>query len=230
MKAYFIFLFLLVSICFTLSWAINQPYSQKINTDVWLQKQLKTIKRQTANIDTNVLKLSLIAYQRAHHLGLEKKQILTVIDYSKPSTEKRLWVFDLQSGKTLFNTWVSHGKNSGGVQATSFSNLSGSLKSSLGVFLTADTYQGSNGFSLKIKGLEPGVNDHAYERAIVIHGARYVNPDIIKRYGHIGRSWGCPAVSSRLAKSIINTIKEKTLVFAYYPDRKWLTHSAFLTG
>lgn len=195
----------------------------------WLQKELVTLK-QVSNIDKNVLRLSLKAYQKASQLGLNKKQLITIIDYSKPSTEKRLWVIDLKSGKTLFNTWVSHGKNSGGTFATSFSNHQGSLKSSIGVFLTENPYVGGNGISLKLKGLERGVNDKAYQRKIVIHGAPYVNPDIIKRYGHIGRSWGCPAVSKNLARSLIDTIKGNTLVFAYYPDRNWLTHSTFLTS
>jgi hypothetical protein len=191
---------------------------------------MSILKSQAHNIDDSVLRLSLIAYAKAQQNGYTKKPLLTVIDYSKPSTQKRLWVFDLNRNRTLFNTWVAHGKNSGDVNATSFSNHPGSLKSSLGVFQTEETYFGKNGYSLRLKGLERGVNDYAYARAIVIHGAPYASPANIKSRGRLGRSWGCPAVSSQLAKPLINTIKDHSIVFAYYPDRKWLSHSSFLSA
>ena len=210
------------------SWLFSHPNNEVMGTAAWLNKEVQIIESQANNIDPTVLRLGLKAYLNAHQRGLDSKQILTVIDYSKPSTEKRLWVFDLKHNRTLYNTWVSHGKNSGGINATSFSNADGSLKSSLGLFLTEEPYMGGNGYSLRLRGLEAGVNDHAYERSVVVHGAWYVNPDTIRRYGQIGRSWGCPAVDERLAKPLINTIKENTLVFAYYPDRKWLSHSNFL--
>jgi len=212
------------------SWLFSHSNPEKFGTNVWIQKQMQIIE-SSANIDPKVLRLSLVAYVNARKHGVEdRKQLLTVIDYSKPSSEKRLWVFDLKHGKTLFNTWVSHGKNSGGSEATSFSNSDGSLKSSLGVFVTdSQPYIGGKGYALRLKGLEPGINDHAYERAVVIHGAWYVNADVIKKYGQIGRSWGCPAVSPNLVKPIIDAIKDKTVIFAYYPDRKWLGHSQFLS-
>ena len=194
----------------------------------WLDKQVTALKQQAGNIDPKVLRLSLIAYLNARKKGYDDKQLLTVIDYSKPSSDRRLWVFDLKSGKALFNTWVSHGKNSGGTNANSFSNSSGSLKSRIGVFLTAEPYIGGNGYSLRMKGLERGVNDNAYSRNVVIHGAWYVNTDTIKKYGQIGRSWGCPAVSLSLSRALIDTIKQNTVVFAYYPDRRWLNSSAYL--
>lgn len=203
--------------------------SDQYGSDAWIDKQIMKIQSRT-NIDKKVLRLSLTAYSNAQKRGLSDKQLLTVIDYSKPATQKRLWVFDLKSGRTLFNTWVSHGKNSGGIKATSFSNSPGSLKSSIGVFVTDSSYIGKNGYSLHLRGLERGVNDNAYRRSVVIHGAWYVNPATITRYGQIGRSWGCPAVSKDLAKSLINTIKNKTVVFAYYPDRSWLRQSKFLAG
>jgi hypothetical protein len=128
----------------------------------------------------------------------------------------------------LFNTWVSHGRNSGKVNATSFSNEPGSLKSSLGVFLTKNSYNGSNGYSLRLVGLENGINDKAYERNIVIHGAAYAHPDVIDKYGLLGRSWGCPAVSNQTVRPLINTIKDRSLVFIYYPYRSWLNNSTFL--
>lgn len=216
---------------FGFSWPFSTPtITAPIGSRAWLSREMMTLKSHASNIDSKVLRVSLIAYLNARKKGYVDKPFLTVIDYSKPSSERRLWVFDLRNGKTLFNTWVSHGKNSGGVNATSFSNNHGSLKSSLGVFLTASPYFGNNGYSLRLRGLESGVNDQAYSRAVVIHGARYVNADIVRRYGQVGRSWGCPAVSSSLSRPLINTIKEHTILVAYYPDRRWLSNSKFLAG
>lgn len=220
----------------TLGWSwpftwLFQPRSnpEQFGSKAWVEKQISIIQSQSSNIDQSVLRLSLKAFINAnkynhHHI----KPVLTIVDYTKPSTEKRLWVFDLKNGKTLFNTWVSHAKNSGSILATSFSNDRGSLKSSIGVFVTDETYVGHHGYSLRLRGLERGINDNAYRRSIVVHGASYVNPDTIKRYGQIGRSWGCLAVGSDLVTPIINTIKNDTVVVAYYPDRTWLSRSHFL--
>jgi hypothetical protein len=203
---------------------------ESFGSNLWLKKEIQLLKSQARNIDEKVLRLALTAYMNTRKHGYVGKQVLTVIDYSKPSTQKRLWVFDLRSNRTLFNTWVSHGKNSGGVNSNSFSNSPGSLKSSLGVFVTDTTYSGKNGYSLRLRGLEHGVNDSAYSRAIVVHGAAYANGANAGRDRGLGRSWGCPAVSSSLARPIINTIKDRTVIFAYYPDRKWLSHSSFLSA
>lgn len=194
----------------------------------WINTTIHDIKAKANNINANVLKLSLIAYQKAQKMGLPVNSFLTVIDYSKPSTEKRLWVIDLSKKEVLFNTLVAHGKNTGNVQSSSFSNTPSSLQSSLGVFITGDTYIGKHGKSLRVKGLEAGVNDNAYSRSIVFHGANYVSPSIAKT-GRIGRSWGCMAVSEDVIQPLINTIKNKTLVFAYYPDKKWLNKSTYLS-
>jgi hypothetical protein len=212
------------------NWMMGDPNPVPLESNQWVGKQAEIIKRETPNINDKVLRLSLMAYQKARQRGLDQKEVLTVIDFSKPSSEKRLWVFDLKRNKMLYNTWVAHGKNSGGTFATSFSNRPGSLKSSIGVFVTADPYIGNNGYSLRLKGLEPGINDNAYKRSVVVHGATYANEDVIKRNGAPGRSWGCPAVSRALSRPIINTIKQNTVLFAYYPDNKWLSHSQFLTG
>ena len=226
--------FLILTLCgFTspLSWLFMPANHEPYGTTEWLNKEMQILQAQASNIDANVLRLSLVAYLNAQRRGyIDRKQLLTVIDFSKPSNERRLWVFDLARGRALYNTWVSHGKNSGGVNATSFSNSIGSLKSSLGLYLTEEPYTGGVGYALRLRGLEPGVNDNAYRRDIVVHGAWYVNTDTIRRYGQIGRSWGCPAVGSDLARPLINTIKDHTLLFAYYPDRSWLSHSQFLTG
>lgn len=200
----------------------------KLGTSVWIKKEYQLLKAQARNIDDKVLRLALTAYAKARKMGLVGKQVLTVIDYSKPSTQPRLWVFDMKNHRTLFHTYVTHGKNSGGVNSTSFSNSPGSLKSSLGVFVTSSTYMGRNGYSLRLHGMERGVNDAAYSRAIVMHGAHYANASFAKSKRGMGRSWGCPAVTSSLAKPIINTIKDKSIMFSYYPDSRYLSRSSFL--
>ena len=140
---------------------------------------------------------------------------LTIIDYTRPSTQKRMWVFDLRSHALLFDEWVSHGRGSGRTMATSFSNRPESNMSSLGLFRTAEAYQGHNGYSLRLDGLQPGVNDHARERAIVIHGAAYVNPVAAKVQGYLGRSLGCPAVRPEVVHALIDAVKGGSLLFAY---------------
>ena len=154
---------------------------------------------------------------------------LTVIDYSRPSTEKRLWVFDVRTRELLFEELVAHGKGSGDNMATAFSNDAESHQSSLGLFRTDDAYSGKNGYSLRLRGLDAGFNDHAYDRAIVIHGAAYVSDDFARTQGRLGRSWGCPALREGIAREVIDTVKGGTgLVFAYYPDPAWLAASKFL--
>ncbi|HEX6572535.1 MAG TPA: murein L,D-transpeptidase catalytic domain family protein [Steroidobacteraceae bacterium] len=152
---------------------------------------------------------------------------LAVIDYSLPSTQPRLWVFDLQRRRLLFEELVAHGRNTGAGLAERFSNVEGSRMSSIGLYQTADTYYGSNGYSLRLRGLDPGFNDNALARAIVMHGAPYVSQAIADRLGRLGRSWGCPAVREEVARTVIDTLKGGALLFAYYPDRKWLAESPF---
>ena len=162
-------------------------------------------------------------------IPVAQSQLLTIIDYSKPSTIPRLWVIDRATGRVLFTELVAHGRGSGENLATRFSNEDGSLQSSLGMFLTGDTYVGSNGYSLRLRGLEPGFNDHAWDRAIVMHGAAYVRSGM-EAQGRLGRSWGCPALSLSSARTVIDTIKGGSLIFAYYPDSQWLQQSRFLGG
>ena len=176
-----------------------------------------------------MLAMALEARDCAGSRGLASSaQRLAVIDYSKPSLEPRLWVFDLASPRLLFAEHVAHGRGSGDNLARMFSNIDGSHQSSLGLFETAETYVGGNGYSLRMDGLEPGVNDHARERAIVMHGARYVDPVLGRQQGRLGRSFGCPAVRSVVARQVIDTLKDGQLLFAYYPDGEWLKHSRLL--
>ena len=164
---------------------------------------------------------------QASGIGADARR-LAVIDYSRPSLLPRLWVFDLAAGRLLYEEVVAHGQGSGDNMATRFSNLDGSHQSSLGLFVTADTYNGRNGYSLRMRGLEPGVNDAAMARAIVMHGAPYVDPSQGRRMGRLGRSWGCPAVRSAVARPMIDLLKDGQFVFSYYPDQAWLTRSALL--
>ena len=189
--------------------------------------EFERLKQEAPALKAEVLRLALTAFNKVYQKGLVQKPILTVIDYSKASSEERLWVFDLSNDKLLYETYVAHGRNSGDLYSTRFSNQGRSLASSLGTYVTADTYMGSNGYSLNLKGLEPGYNDNALSRRVVMHGAWYVSENFIKQYGQLGRSWGCPAVEQKLAQPIINTIKNGSVLFAYYPNESWLKHSQY---
>lgn len=154
--------------------------------------------------------------------------ILTVIDYALPSNQKRLWVFDLRKNQMLYHTYVSHGITSGALLTNQFSNRNNSKASSLGIYSTNEAYYGRHGLSLRLQGLEPGFNDNAQRRAIVMHSAWYVNEHFIQKYGRPGRSWGCPAIPKALKKPIINTIKNNALLIVYYPGEDWFMHSKYL--
>lgn len=164
----------------------------------------------------------------ANAYNVQHNSILSVIDYSKPSNEKRMWVFDLDDKKLLFNTYVSHGIKSGALKTDYFSNKNDSKASSLGVYKTQGVYYGREGLSLKLEGLERGFNDNAFNRAIVMHGGWYMDENFIKKYGRAGRSWGCPALPLDLAVPILNTIKDSSWFVVYYPEDKWLKQSKFL--
>ncbi len=161
---------------------------------------------------------------------LNNNFILTIIDYSKPSNTERFFVIDINSGKILYKSLVAHGRNSGLEYASSFSNKQCSYKSSIGFFLTGETYYGKHGFSLRLNGLEKGINDNAMERAIVIHSASYVTEEYIKKYGRLGRSHGCPALPAYNYENIIGTIKNKTCLFIFYPDKKYMSSSEFVNA
>ena len=163
-------------------------------------------------IDIKAFEFAYLGYKK---LNNNKNNLLTIIDFNLPSTEKRMYVLDLSKKEVLYVTHVAHGRKSGGNYATSFSNKSGSYQSSLGFYRTAETYNGGNGYSLRLDGLEEGINDLARPRAVVIHGADYCNEEFIKSTGRLGRSFGCPALPQELNKPIINTIKDGSLIFIY---------------
>ena len=188
---------------------------------------------QSENLRPEVLDLALAAYRRPRPRARSMRERLTIVDYELPSYSKRLWVIDMDSGRLMYEEWVAHGmgspRGSGGdmERALSFSNDHGTRKSSLGVHRTAETYHGKHGYSLKLDGLEPGINHRARERAIVIHSASYVTADRAEDR-LIGRSWGCPAVRPVVAKELIDAIKGGSVVWIYYPDKRWLEGSTFL--
>jgi len=161
---------------------------------------------------------------------LKRKNILTVCDFTQKSSNKRMYVIDVAKRKLLFNTYVSHGMNSGVEYATSFSNRANSFKSSLGFFITSKTYLGRNGLSLKVNGIEKGYNDQAAKRHIVLHGADYISPEYLRDNGEMGRSLGCTAMPTTMSPKIIRTIRDGSCLFIYHPTVKYLTHSSVING
>ncbi len=161
---------------------------------------------------------------------LNNPGVMTIVDYSKPSSQKRLYVLDMNEGKILFHTLVAHGRKSGLEYATDFSNAEESHKTSLGFFITMNTYTGGNGYSLKLQGCEKGINDKALERAIVVHGADYADENFIQHNGYLGRSYGCPAVPEKFSKKIIDAIKNGSCMFLYHPTKKYTAVSKILNS
>lgn len=190
--------------------------------------QAQALINQTNNLSPKTIKTALKVYQCAREKGLDQKQIYTLIDYTLPSYQKRFWVIDMIENKILYHTWAAHGQGSGSTVAKHFSDLPRTHETSIGLFKTAGTYYGHDGYSLRLVGLDKGFNDNALARDIVVHGAWYVSESFIKKYGRIGRSWGCPALNKNVSRPIINQIKNGTLLLAYYPDDKWLNESKYL--
>ncbi len=175
-----------------------------------------------------VLALALKAFEEAWRRGDTSKMMLSVIDYSLPSNQRRLWVIDLETNRLLFQEYVAHGKGSGVLESKHFSNVSQSHKSNLGLMKTAETYKGKHGYSLKLDGLERGFNDNARSRAIVMHAASYATESFVKRVGRLGRSHGCPSLDPKVSERLIDAIKGGSLLFGYFPDRDWLKKSKYL--
>lgn len=164
--------------------------------------------------------IALKGFYKFKERGFFQKNILTLIDFSKSSNSKRLWIFDLDKKEVIVNTYVAHGKNTGDEYANYFSNKAESYQSSLGFYVTAEIYNGKHGSSLKLDGLQKGMNDNARERAVVIHGADYVSERFIRENKRLGRSLGCPAVPVELNGKIISLIKDKSCLFIYHPSKK----------
>lgn len=189
---------------------------------------LRDLARIAPGLNQQALRHALAAMQCAVNHGAEPARRLAVIDYSRPSTERRLWIFDLQRKRLLLRDFVAHGRQSGENFAKSFSNRLGSNQTSLGLFRTAESYRGKHGYSLRMDGLEPGLNDLARERAIVIHGADYVSPRLVQSQGRIGRSLGCPAVRPEVARMVVDQLKGGQFLFAWHSNQRLLQASAYL--
>ncbi len=214
---------LLPVLCISLTLIANTADANTLNnTDAGIDQA------KSHGLNPKVANLAMHAYTRAMIEGDVKSHVVTIIDYSLPSDQKRMWVVDLNKHKLTHYTYVAHGKSTGERYAAAFSNKNGSHQTSLGVFTTQQTYNGKKGYSLRLNGLEKGFNDKALQRSIVIHGAAYADPKVVKTQGRLGRSWGCPSVPNTEVKSLINDIKNGSLVFAYYPNSSWLKHSKFL--
>lgn len=198
--------------------------SKSLSITEYLQDQY-----QAMNLED---KISFEAFTMAmlgkDHIAAKNDSILTIVDFSKPSTEKRMVVLNINKQQVLFHTIVSHGKNSGENYATRFSNKHGSYQSSPGFYITENTYQGGNGYSLVINGLEKNINDQAKARAVVIHGADYCSEKSIQSMGRLGRSYGCPALPRALNAPIINTIKEGSVLYIHTTERSYINHSDYI--
>jgi hypothetical protein len=193
-----------------------------------------TEKYTTWNLEKEGISVDLFSYAIRGYEHLKQQNrltntgIISIIDFSKPSSEKRLFILDTETGKLLFKTLVAHGRNSGRELASTFSNTASSFASSLGFYITSETYSGKHGYSLRLNGCERGFNDNAYKRAVVVHGADYVSESFVRQNGFLGRSHGCPAIPIEFSKKIIDLIKNGSCLFIYSPQKKYLTQSAIL--
>ncbi|MCW3089841.1 MAG: hypothetical protein JWP81_910 [Ferruginibacter sp.] len=213
-------------ICLTDTSLMNRVLNADFKSNVYDSLRLGSL-----GLGRQVFDYAMQGFNFMKEMGkLGNDQIISIVDFSKPSSKKRLFIIDLKNYKVLFNTYVAHGSQSGREYANDFSNTPESNKSSLGFYETEGTYMGGNGYSLRLQGIEQGINDNASKRDIVIHGANYVDESLIRSRGYIGRSWGCPAVPPRLHRSIIDKIKNGTCLFIFSPDSKYLAHSKILNS
>jgi len=193
--------------------------SEKSGTDAYIASIYNNISTNNFSLpNKKAFMEAMNGYLELKQKGIVQKEILTIVDYTLSSKQNRLWVIDIENNSILYQSLVSHGRNSGDEFAQNFSNLPGSYKSSLGFYIAAETYFGKHGYSLRLDGMEKDVNNHARNRAIVIHGADYVSESFIEKHGRLGRSLGCLALSPNISKDIIDVIKGNTCLFVYYPS------------
>lgn len=225
-KIFFLFAFLLL----TSFSNVPNKNNARIKFTKTIEKPISRVASAYKELDENAnsmpsfesFSIALEGFYNLKEKGLVTKDILTLIDFSKSSNTKRLWVIDLTTNEVLFNTLVAHGKNTGEEFANYFSNKAESYQSSLGFYATAEVYTGKHGKSLRLDGLQKGLNDKARERAVVVHGADYVSESFIKNHKRLGRSQGCPALPVDMNEKIINVIKEKSCLFIYHPSKSSL--------
>ncbi|MDA8382401.1 MAG: murein L,D-transpeptidase catalytic domain family protein [Betaproteobacteria bacterium] len=209
--------------------ALSARAGARAGAPAW-ERLAETIHAQAPNIGVKAILTSLDAYFHLEQRHLTDKPLVTIVDFALSSARRRLAVADVRTGKVLFYTYVAQGKGSGLTYATRFSNQAGSDASSLGVYLTGHSYYGNDGYSLRLHGLNPGFNSAAYRRDIVMHGAWYVSKAFARKYGRMGRSWGCFALSRTVESSVVNVIRDGTVLVGYYPDPKWLDSLRYLHG
>ena len=208
---------------------VSRSVSDSINITSSVRSIYDSLQLGMAGLNRKAFDLALTGWERLNRDGkLANQDVVGIIDFSQPSTNKRLYVLDVKNHSLLFNSLVAHGRNSGKKEAVSFSNRPSSYKSSPGFYVTGDPYKGSNGYSLRLNGMESGINDKALARGIVIHGANYVSESFISGRGFIGRSQGCPAVPLKEAKDIINTMKGGACLYIYTPDQRYLSRSEMI--
>lgn len=207
---------------------VSRQYYQIALTPDILKKIERLLRQDSPSLSDDVIKKVMLTLSCSQSYALDHHNILTIIDYSLPSSAKRLWIYNLKTQQRLFHTYVSHGITSGSLLTQFFSNKYNSKASSIGVYKTEKAYYGREGLSLRLQGLERGFNDNASNRAIVMHGGWYMDENFIRKYGRPGRSWGCPALPLTLSKAIINTIKDQSLMVIYYPRDDWFIQSKFL--
>ena len=201
----------------------------RVNFEASIESLYEQIGLSSYNLPFNVFRLGMIGYYSLEKEGaLNNKGLLTIIDFSQPSTEKRFFTIDLKNLSVKYHSYVSHGRNTGGNMATVFSNTPNSNQSSLGFYVTGETYVGSKGYSLRLDGKEASFNDNIRSRAVVMHAADYATESWIKRYGRLGRSQGCPALPPTINREVIDLIKGKTAIFTYFPDDNYLSASQYL--
>ena len=194
-------------------------------------KMYDSLKLNLSGLSEQAFRYAIKGYEYLKQKGkIGNDNIISIADFSRPSWQKRLFVIDIKNFKILFNTYVAHGQGSGASMATSFSNIPESYQSSLGFYTTSGTYIGKNGYSMHLEGMESGINDKANERAIVMHGAPYVSESFINNQGHLGRSWGCPAVPEKLNKPIIDKIKNGSCLFIFSDNSRYLHSSKILNS
>ncbi|QED36252.1 murein L,D-transpeptidase catalytic domain family protein [Antarcticibacterium arcticum] len=207
----------------------SEPITEELTIEEEISQLYTLFSEKNSNIPSlTSFKNGMMGYYKLQAQNLVEKEILTIIDFSLSSTKKRMWVLDMKNHEVLIHSVVAHGKNTGGEFATQFSNKVNSLQSSLGFYLTAETYMGGNGYSLFIDGMEEEFNSKARERYVVIHGAGYANPESIKGLGRLGRSYGCPAVPTSLTNEFIDTIKERSVLYIHSNDKKYIERSKMI--
>ncbi|MEX1240238.1 MAG: murein L,D-transpeptidase catalytic domain family protein [Cyclobacteriaceae bacterium] len=212
---------------------VGKRHKAKLLTRVNFEDSLKQlydkINLSAYNLPYDIFRLGMIGYYSLEKEGsLSDKGLISIIDFSKPSTEKRFYTIDLKNQILKYHTYVAHGRNTGANMASEFSNIPHSNQSSLGFYVTAETYVGSKGYSLRLDGKEKSFNDKIRSRTVVMHAADYATESWIKCYGRLGRSQGCPALPPKISKEVIDVIKNKTAIFTYYPDRHYLNASRYL--